>query len=146
MRKYIFTFIAIALCCHIASAQSNADLAQHINALDKKLTECETALQQANEKIKQQDEIILTLKTELSETKKYIAELSSKLNGSFLKSEETNNNSNVSEQNTATRDQSNKKTVQPSATVNRCQAITQKGTQCKRTAQAGSKYCWQHQK
>lgn len=26
----------------------------------------------------------------------------------------------------------------------RCQAITKKGTQCKRTAKAGSKYCWQH--
>lgn len=28
----------------------------------------------------------------------------------------------------------------------RCQAITKKGTQCKRFAQKGSKYCWQHQK
>lgn len=27
-----------------------------------------------------------------------------------------------------------------------CQAITKKGTQCKRKAQAGSKYCWQHNK
>ena len=25
-----------------------------------------------------------------------------------------------------------------------CQAITKKGTQCKRKAQAGSNYCWQH--
>lgn len=28
----------------------------------------------------------------------------------------------------------------------RCKAITKKGTQCKRFAQKGSKYCWQHQK
>ena len=28
--------------------------------------------------------------------------------------------------------------------VGRCQAITQAGTQCKRNAEAGSKYCWQH--
>ena len=27
----------------------------------------------------------------------------------------------------------------------RCQAITKKGTQCKRQAEPGSKYCWQHQ-
>lgn len=27
---------------------------------------------------------------------------------------------------------------------NRCQAITQKGTQCKRKASKGSIYCWQH--
>jgi hypothetical protein len=26
----------------------------------------------------------------------------------------------------------------------RCQATTQKGTQCKRNAKAGSNYCWQH--
>ena len=31
------------------------------------------------------------------------------------------------------------------ATNSRCQATTQKGTQCKRTASSGSKYCWQHQ-
>lgn len=28
----------------------------------------------------------------------------------------------------------------------RCQATTQKGTQCSRRAQAGSSYCWQHQR
>jgi colicin import membrane protein len=28
---------------------------------------------------------------------------------------------------------------------NRCKAITKAGTQCKRSAQAGSDYCWQHQ-
>ena len=28
----------------------------------------------------------------------------------------------------------------------RCQATTQKGTQCKRNAQTGSRYCWQHQR
>jgi len=29
-------------------------------------------------------------------------------------------------------------------TKSRCIAITKKGTQCKRNAQAGSSYCWQH--
>ncbi len=29
-------------------------------------------------------------------------------------------------------------------TTGRCQATTKKGTQCKRNAKAGSKYCWQH--
>lgn len=36
----------------------------------------------------------------------------------------------------------------PSATdqvKQRCQATTKKGTQCKRSARAGSSYCWQHQ-
>ena len=38
--------------------------------------------------------------------------------------------------------QSDSKKTQPVTT--RCQAITKKGTQCKRNAQAGSSYCWQH--
>ena len=32
------------------------------------------------------------------------------------------------------------------ASPSRCQAMTKKGTQCSRRAQAGSTYCWQHQK
>lgn len=32
----------------------------------------------------------------------------------------------------------------PSAQAVQCQAITKKGTQCSRRAQAGSIYCWQH--
>jgi micrococcal nuclease len=32
----------------------------------------------------------------------------------------------------------------PSVSSGRCQAITQKGTQCSRRAQSGSQYCWQH--
>jgi methylphosphotriester-DNA--protein-cysteine methyltransferase len=31
-------------------------------------------------------------------------------------------------------------------TSGQCQATTKKGTQCKRKAQAGSIYCWQHKK
>jgi hypothetical protein len=34
----------------------------------------------------------------------------------------------------------------PAASPGRCQAITKKGTQCTRTAQPGSSYCWQHQR
>jgi hypothetical protein len=30
------------------------------------------------------------------------------------------------------------------ATSARCQATTQKGSQCKRNAKTGSRYCWQH--
>lgn len=35
--------------------------------------------------------------------------------------------------------------VESTISAGRCQAITQAGTQCKRNAQSGSKYCWQHQ-
>lgn len=31
-------------------------------------------------------------------------------------------------------------------TSQQCEAITKSGKRCKRTAQKGSKYCWQHQK
>lgn len=36
------------------------------------------------------------------------------------------------------------KTTTHKNTSTRCQATTQKGTQCKRTASAGSSRCWQH--
>ena len=32
----------------------------------------------------------------------------------------------------------------PAPRSTRCQAITKKGTQCSRNAQAGGSYCWQH--
>ena len=35
-------------------------------------------------------------------------------------------------------------TASQSTYSGRCQATTQKGTQCKRNAQVGSRYCWQH--
>jgi len=34
----------------------------------------------------------------------------------------------------------------PPSGDSQCQAITKKGTRCKRKAQPGSDYCWQHQK
>ncbi len=37
-------------------------------------------------------------------------------------------------------------TPQVGPTAGRCHATTQKGTQCSRKAQAGSSYCWQHQR
>jgi hypothetical protein len=35
---------------------------------------------------------------------------------------------------------------QSTTTSNQCEAITKKGTRCKRKAQSGSRFCWQHQK
>jgi len=43
--------------------------------------------------------------------------------------------------------ESQTETVQPTGSETysgRCQATTKKGTQCKRSASPGSKYCWQH--
>lgn len=34
--------------------------------------------------------------------------------------------------------------ISANAYAQQCQATTKKGTQCKRNAQAGSVYCWQH--
>lgn len=36
-------------------------------------------------------------------------------------------------------------TPRKATSSSRCKAITKKGTQCKRNAQAWSAYCWQHQ-
>ncbi len=46
-------------------------------------------------------------------------------------------------------EQTNPTTTKKENSVNlnpsKCKAITQAGTQCKRTAKEGSDYCWQHQ-
>jgi endonuclease G len=39
-----------------------------------------------------------------------------------------------------------KKTSSPKAHSTQCQGTTKAGTRCKRKAEAGSKYCWQHKK
>lgn len=39
---------------------------------------------------------------------------------------------------------SKSKTIPKAATNNRCTAVTQAGTQCKRNAQSGRDKCWQH--
>lgn len=51
-------------------------------------------------------------------------------------------NSNVNTSNSTVRN-SNSQNVQNNSS-GRCQATTKKGTQCKRKAQPGSDYCWQH--
>ncbi len=51
------------------------------------------------------------------------------------------NSNNSATTTTVTQKKSTSKEVNISK---RCAAITKKGTQCKRTAQKGSNYCWQH--
>lgn len=60
----------------------------------------------------------------------------------------TNQSSNTSETvRSATSESETSSTVNSSSSqIRRCQAITKAGTQCKRNAQPGSNYCWQHQK
>lgn len=52
----------------------------------------------------------------------------------------SSNKTTVKEKSSSVEKSSTKSTV----TSGRCQATTKKGTQCKRNARAGSKYCWQH--
>lgn len=58
----------------------------------------------------------------------------------------TNNSTRSSSTKGATSPKSNSSTVSRSTSTysGRCQATTKKGTQCKRNAQPGRKYCWQH--
>src|ERR1035438_9793705 len=62
----------------------------------------------------------------------------SKCNPPVLTSSNQNNITSNSYSNTTI----NKKKLD--TTSGRCQAITKKGTQCKRKAKPGSIYCWQH--
>lgn len=82
MKRYILIVLSVILYCNLTVAQNNSDITARIAALDKKLTAYEAALQQANERIRQQDEIIASLQTQLSETQRYVIKLGSALTGS----------------------------------------------------------------
>ena len=67
-------------------------------------------------------------------------------NPSHPKIESKPTTSNNTRNNTYNNNKSSYSTTRSSSYSGRCQATTKKGTQCKRTAQSGSRYCWQHQR
>jgi regulator of replication initiation timing len=112
----------------IGFSQSKKDLHEQVTAL--------TA-----EKQKLMDDV-LNLKQQIIDLKTEILDYKNE-NGKLQTELATRNTSsqNTSEAAIATQNVTNSQT-----SSGRCQAITAKGTQCTRSAEPGSKYCWQHKK
>ena len=92
------------------------------------------------------DKKIILLEYQVKELKEQNEKLTERLIALELrlKSIEESGTTQVSGSSTSTPSLSKSKTIPKAATNNRCTAITQAGTQCKRNAQAGRDKCWQH--
>lgn len=107
-------------------------------AQEDKLTQLETKVNQLEKTLSEQKDIINSLMAKLLALDNKIDKLST----GTVESE-----SNTIIESPAKKEVKEKKSagINEDGTM-RCQATTQKGTQCKRNAQIGSKYCWQHQR
>lgn len=84
---------------------------------------------------------ITQMEVELNSCKEKIDDLQKRLDAMEQRERSRNTSSSGVSNNTEVSPPVNNGTY-----ITRCQATTQKGTQCKRSAQAGGKYCWQHQR
>lgn len=105
---------------------SNKELTEQINKLSQKNQELEKSVLLKEKEINDLSTKLQLLDNKIPNCKQRPAETT---NNTFETTKQSNRNNYSSSVNTYSR---------------RYQAITKKGTQCKRTAQSGSKYCWQH--
>lgn len=107
--------------------RSVEDLQQQYAALSSRVTEQETKIQKLN------------TKTGTINNNKFGQVVDGGQNDRIAPKAAYTNSQKDSKQNNKS-----KSTIVKDTYSGRCQAITKKGTQCKRTASHGSKYCWQH--
>lgn len=120
--KKLTTFILI-ITTLFCSAQSKKELNLKIQSLEKAQSELYSVVFTLREDV-------LVMKSEL---------VSIKRENDYLKQLIASGNSNRTVQDTL-----KSKAVDNSSPPGRCKAITSKGSQCSRTAEVGSEYCWQH--
>lgn len=85
---------------------------------------------------------IIILEYQIKELKEQNEQLMERVLALEIQLKEFKQTSNVSTPTSINSSQS--KTIPKATTGGRCTAITQAGTQCKRSAQAGRNRCWQH--
>jgi colicin import membrane protein len=127
MKSYLVLIILLFI-CSIGFSQSKKDL-------QKQLTELTSEKQKLMDDVLNLKQQIIDLKTEVLDCKNENGKLQTEL----------------ATKNTLVTDPDESKTtkqnaITPNTSSGRCQAITVKGTQCTRSADPGSKYCWQHKK
>ncbi len=159
MKKYLFLLL-LTLSVHCCFAQSKSSMLTLISKLDNRVHNCETAIQTTKDDnwnrindihtiIQQLNDEIATLKTNLEKANRRIYTLEKEIINSNTTQSSTTSKTTTTQTypkpQYSTKAHSSNSSSKP-ATAGRCQAITKKGTQCSRNAQAGSNYCWQHQR
>lgn len=149
MKKYLFPLLSLII---LTSCGTSQVLKDDISTLTSKVYHLESENKELAEKVDK-----LTQRVAIQESN--LKTISQELDGikSDLKKRietpvaipyqtPTNSSAKSSSPKSATTTKSNSSTVSKSTSTysGRCQATTKKGTQCKRNAQPGRKYCWQH--
>jgi colicin import membrane protein len=133
--KSLLLFILLLLINLTGFSQSKKDLQAQVIALNAEKQNLITEKQKLMDDILNLKQEIIDLKTDILTYKSENEQLRTQLT--------SNNNASAATLNAVS---STQKTITTQTSSGRCQAITAKGTQCSRSADAGSKYCWQHKK
>ena len=145
MKTILLSIISIIISISFSSCVSTSAIESDIYSLKRRITTLEEEHDKLSKRIHDLcvekykiQKIIDSKDTEIKVLSDEIRVLNNKI--SKLQNDGFNqrNSTNVSKRNNYT------PTVD--TYTGRCQAITKKGTQCKRTAVSGSRYCWQHNK
>ena len=153
MKKYLFPLLSLMV---LTSCGTSQVLKDDISTLTSKVYHLESQNKELAEKVEKltqrvaiQESSLKSVSQELNSVK---IELKNQMEApiaippqvSTTHSNGSSSTKSSSTKNTSTRSHSSTVSKSTSTYSGRCQATTKKGTQCKRMAQAGRNYCWQH--
>lgn len=140
----IKTLLTTSLAVLITSCTSSETPEVAWQELEARVTKLEDKVATQADQIKALDELLTQKENEIVGLRREVSNLKK---SASVKSQPPQplSHPNINH-NTATSTNTVKSTTSQSHSIStgRCQAITKKGTQCKRSAQPGSRYCWQH--
>lgn len=150
MKKNLLILCSIAL---LSSCGTSQFIKDDISTLKSKVYHLETQNKDLTEKLDKltqrmtiQESNIKAVSQELKDVKSDLRKRIETPIAIPTQSSSTSNSTKSSSTKSTTSTKSNSSSVSRSTSTysGRCQATTKKGAQCKRTAQSGRNYCWQH--
>lgn len=152
MKKNLLILCSIAL---LSSCGTSQFIKDDISTLKSKVYHLETQNKDLTEKLDKLTQRMTIQEREFNAVSQELNGIKSDLRKRIetpiaipipTQSSSTSNSTKSSSTKSTTPTKSNSSSVSRSTSTysGRCQATTKKGAQCKRTAQAGRNYCWQH--
>lgn len=149
MKKHLFPLLSLMI---LTSCGTSRVLENDISSLKTKVYHLESQNKDLTEKLDKITQQITIQESNLKTVSQELKDVKSDLRKQIVppvaiptQTSKSNSAKSTSTKGT-TPTKSNSSTVSRSTSTysGRCQATTEKGTQCKRMAQDGRKYCWQH--
>lgn len=148
MKKYLFLLLPLMA---LTSCGTSQVLKDDISTLTSKVYHLESQNKELAEKVEKLTQRVAIQESSLKSVSQEINSVKNELKNQMeapiatpSQVSTTHSNGSSSTKSTSTRSHSSTVSKSTSTYSGRCQATTKKGTQCKRMAQAGRKYCWQH--